>query len=80
MPAIAAYAATDAAYAAYAAAYAADAAYANAAANAADAEQIWTVAVEGLRQAILIGRHDGFNIPQPVLAERHERLRQLQDC
>jgi hypothetical protein len=51
-----------AAYAAYATAYAA--------ANAAD---IWAVAVEGLRQAILIGKHEGAI----AFTERHEALRTL---
>ena len=62
--------AKDAAYAAYAAA--------NAAADAAaDAEQIWTVAVEGLRQAIMLGRHDGFADPLPVIVERRQKLSEL---
>ena len=71
----AAYAAAYAANAAYAAAYAANAAYA--AAYAANAAEIWTIAVEGLRQAILIGRHDGFADPVNVLIERRERLAEL---
>ena len=54
------------------------AAYANAAyAAAANSAEIWTVAVEGLRQAILIGRHDGFCIADAILAERHEKLKEL---
>ena len=48
-----------------------------AAADAADAAEIWIAAVEGLRQAILLGRHDGFCIAEPVLEERHAKLREL---
>jgi hypothetical protein len=54
--------------------YAADAA---AYANAANAERVWTVAVEGLRQAILIGKHEGLTLPEPVFAERRQRLSTL---
>jgi hypothetical protein len=72
--AYAAYAAYAAANAADAAAAAADAAYA--AANAAD-ERIWEVAVEGLRRAILIGRHDGFSEMENIIVERRQKLREL---
>ena len=41
------------------------------------ASGIWTVAVEGLRQAILIGRHDGFGFADDVLIERRQKLREL---
>jgi hypothetical protein len=68
------YAASAAAYAATYAAFAAT--YANAA-NADAAEHIWTVAVEGLRQAILIGKHEGLVLPGPVFAERRQRLSTL---
>jgi hypothetical protein len=72
----AAYAAAYAAYAAYAADAAKAAAYAaDAAAYAADAE-IFEIAVEGLRQAILIGPHEGFN-SMINLAQRHDELRAL---
>ena len=67
--------ATYAATAAYAAAYAANAADATTA--AANAERVWTVAVEGLRQAILIGKHEGLTLPEPVFAERRQRLSTL---
>ncbi len=64
----------NAAYAAYAsAAYNARAA-AVSAANAANAE-VWPLAVEGLRQAILIGRHDGFGVAE--LTARREKLHEL---
>jgi hypothetical protein len=48
---------------------------------AATSEQIWTVAVEGLRQAILIGRHEGLMIDK-LFSERRENLRKLAcaDC
>ena len=79
--AYAAYAANAAAYAAANAADFAACAAANAAANAANAaahaERIWTVAVEGLRQAILIGKHEGLALPEPVFAERRRRLSTL---
>ena len=38
--------------------------------------QIWETAVEGLRQAILIGRHDGFDASID-LTERHKELCEL---
>jgi hypothetical protein len=73
----AAYAADAAAYAADAAAYAADAAaYAADAADAAYAayrREIFSIAVEGLRQAILIGPHEGFDRAID-LTLRHEAL------
>jgi hypothetical protein len=75
--AYAAYAAANAAaYAAYAA-YAANAA-ANAAAYAAYAakEQIFTVSVDGLREAIKLGRNEGLMI-DGLFAERREKLREL---
>ncbi len=53
----------DARTAATAAAVAADAAYA-----------VREAAVEGLRQAILIGRHEGFNVAETVLVERRAKL------
>jgi hypothetical protein len=63
---------------AYAANYAAAAATfaATSAATSAAREQIWTVAVEGLRQAILIGRHEGLMI-DGLFSERRENLRKL---
>ncbi len=72
-------AAANAANAADAAANAANTA-ANAAANTAvnaAAAEIWQVAVEGLRQAILIGRHDGLTAAVPVIVQRREALREL---
>ncbi len=57
---------------------AADVAFAaTAAAAAAAAADVWALAVEGLRQAILIGRHDGFDVAAPVLTARREKLREL---
>lgn len=61
---------------------------ANAATHAAEAARAahaalaaaWPIAVEGLRQAILLGRHDGFADPEPVIIERRERLRELVHC
>jgi hypothetical protein len=77
----AAYAAADAAaYAASAsaAAYAASAsAAADAAAYAASAAKIWKAAAEGLRHAILIGRHDGFSEMENIIVERRQKLREL---
>lgn len=37
----------------------------------------WSVGVEGLRQAILLGRHDGFTVPDDVLSTRLARLREI---
>jgi hypothetical protein len=73
----AAYAANDAANAAAYAANAADAADAAAyAANAAAKEQIFTVSVDGLREAIKLGRNEGLMI-DGLFAERREKLREL---
>ncbi len=76
---LAAYVAKATAYAVAAAGHAADVAKATAwVANAANAAaEAWTLAVEGLRQAILIGRHDGFDVAEPVLIKRREKLREL---
>ena len=76
----AAYAADAAAYAAYAADAAADAYAADAAADA-DAyayarREIYEIAVEGLRQAILIGPHEGFDVMIDLRA-RHADLAKL---
>jgi hypothetical protein len=64
-------AANAAADAANAAAYAADAA-----AYAAAKEQIFTVSVDGLREAIKLGRNEGLMI-DGLFAERREKLREL---
>jgi len=65
-----AHAAADAAYAAAAAAaYAAKAAYAA-------CEEVMQLMVEGLRQAILIGPHEGFDLAIDLQA-RHAALREL---
>ncbi len=88
--AYAAYAYADAAYAAAAAYADADAAYADAAAAYADAayayadayadayarREIYEIAVEGLRQAILIGPHEGFDVMIDLRA-RHADLAKL---
>jgi hypothetical protein len=71
-------AADAAAYAASAsAAYAASASAADAAAYAASAAKIWKAAAEGLRHAILIGRHDGFSEMENIIVERRQKLREL---
>lgn len=44
------------------------------AAYAADAEQIWQCAVDGLRAATMVGRCDGFTLDSSA---RHEALREL---
>ena len=62
------------------AARAARAARADLAALAARArDQIYPIAVEGLKQAILIGRHEGFDLAID-LAARREALKQLVDA
>ena len=68
--AAAAYAAAAAADAADAAAYAAAYAYADA------RREIYEIAVEGLRQAILIGPHEGFDVMIDLRA-RHAELAKL---
>lgn len=72
----------NAAVANAAVANAADAADAAAAAAAYAAytytDQIWEVAVEGFRQAILIGRHDGFDVAESVLSDRRAKLLELE--
>lgn len=61
---------------AWAADWAAVAAAAAARPTAVAAEEVWQIAAEGLRQAILIGPHEGFDAAID-LAVRHDDLRRL---